>query len=120
LISDFVHRCSKFWTDIDISPYAVIGHGLMIYHGSGVVIGKNTKLGDSCLICQGVTTGQGAPQIGHRVKLWAGAKILGNITLGDDSEVGANAVLLDNLEPNTIAVGVPAKRRIPKTVTPSS
>lgn len=114
ILADFIHRVSKFLTDADISPDAIIGPGLSIYHGSGLVIGKNTRLGANCLVCQGVTTGQGAPQIGDRVKLWAGAKVLGNITIGDDAEVGANAVLLDNLEANTIAVGVPATRRIPK------
>ncbi len=119
LLSDLIHRLSKFVTDADISPYAVIGHGLMIYHGSGVVIGKNTRLGDGCLICQGVTTGSGAPQIGNDVKLWAGAKILGNITIGDHSEVGANAVLTRSLEAHCIAVGVPATRIIRKKQSPS-
>lgn len=114
LLADMLHRLSKFLTQVDISPHAVIGHGLLIYHGSGVVIGKNSKLGARCTVCQGVTTGQGAPQIGNNVKLWAGAKILGNITIGDNSEVGANAVLVESLEPNTIAVGVPANRKIPK------
>ncbi len=113
-LSDAIHRWSKFLTQVDLSPHARIGHGLLIYHGSGVVIGKNTQIGRNCLVCQGVTTGQGAPQIGHGVKLWAGAKVLGNITVGDNSEVGANAVLLKSLEPNTIAVGVPADRKISK------
>lgn len=118
MVADFFHRLSKFLTQVDISPYAVIGHGLFIYHGSGVVIGKNSKLGNRCTVCQGVTTGQGAPQIGNNVKLWAGAKILGNIMIGDNSEVGANAVLLESLEPNTIAVGVPATRKIAKSPIP--
>lgn len=112
--ADGIHRISKFLTMIDLSPYAAIGRGLQIYHGSGVVIGKNTKLGERCLICQGVTTGSGAPKIGNDVKLWAGAKILGNIEIGNHSEVGANAVLLKSLEPNCIAVGVPANRIIRK------
>jgi serine acetyltransferase len=114
IMSDLIHRLSKFLTDTDISPYATIGHGLMIYHGSGVVIGKNTKLGDRCLVCQGVTTGSGAPQIGNNVKLWAGAKILGTITIGDHSEVGANAVLTKSLDAYCIAVGIPATRIISK------
>lgn len=114
IIADLIHRFSKFFTDTDISPFAKIGRGLMIYHGSGVVIGKNTELGERCLVCQGVTTGSGAPKIGNEVKLWAGAKVLGNITIGDRSEVGANAVLLDSIGPDVIAVGVPAKKIIPK------
>lgn len=114
LIADIIHRFSKFITDTDISPFAKIGRGLMIYHGSGVVIGKNTELGERCVVCQGVTTGSGAPKIGNEVKLWAGSKILGNITIGDRSEVGANAVLLDSIGSDVIAVGVPAKKIIPK------
>jgi serine O-acetyltransferase len=114
MISDFIHRFSKFFTDADLSPFAKIGRGLMIYHGSGVVIGKNTELGERCIVCQGVTTGSGAPKIGNDVKLWAGCKILGNIEIGDRSEVGANAVLLESIGPDVIAVGVPAKKLIPK------
>lgn len=114
MLSDTIHRTSKFLTQIDLSPFALIGRGLMIYHGTGVVIGKNTQLGERCLVCQGVTTGSGAPRIGKGVKLWAGAKILGDIEIGDNSEVGANAVLLKSLAPNCIAVGVPADRIIHK------
>lgn len=114
ILSDFIHRLSKFFTDSDLSPFAKIGRGLMIYHGSGIVIGKNTVLGERCIVCQGVTTGSGAPTIGTDVKLWAGAKILGNIVIGDRSEVGANAVLLESIGPDVIAVGVPAKKIIPK------
>lgn len=117
IIADGIHRISKFLTMIDLSPYADIGRGFQIYHGSGVVIGKNTKLGERCLVCQGVTTGSGAPKIGNDVKLWAGAKILGNIEIGDNSEVGANAVLLKSLESNCIAVGVPANHIIRKATT---
>ncbi len=114
ILSDFIHRFSKFFTDSDLSPFAKIGHGLMIYHGSGIVIGKNTELGERCIVCQGVTTGSGAPKIGNDVKLWAGAKILGNIEIGDRSEVGANAVLLKSIGTDVIAVGVPAQKIIPK------
>ncbi len=114
IISDLIHRFSKFFTDSDLSPFAKIGRGLMIYHGSGVVIGKNTELGERCIVCQGVTTGSGAPKIGNDVKLWAGAKILGNIEIGDRSEVGANAVLLKSIGSDVIAVGVPANKIISK------
>lgn len=120
LLSDAIHRFSKFVTDSDLSPFADIGRGLLIYHGSGVVIGKNTKLGERCLVCQGVTTGSGAPRIGNQVKLWAGAKVLGNIEIGDDCEIGANAVVLKSVPPNCIAVGVPANRIIPKSPSPTA
>jgi len=114
LLADGIHRWSKFATQIDISPYARIGRGLLIYHGSGVVIGKNTIIGERCLICQGVTTGNGAPKIGHDVKLWAGAKILGNIEIGDGAEIGANAVVVKSIPADCIAMGVPADRIIQK------
>lgn len=117
ITADGIHRISKFLTMIDLSPYADIGRGLQIYHGSGVVIGKNTKIGERCLVCQGVTTGSGAPKIGNNVKLWSGAKIMGNIEIGNNSEVGANAVLLKSLESDCIAVGVPADRIIRKPLT---
>ncbi len=113
---DLVHRISKLLTHVDISPYATIGRGLNIYHGLSIVIGKNTVFGERCLICQGVTTGSGAPQIGNNVKLWAGAKVMGNISIGDNSEVGANGVLLESLPANCIAVGVPATKIISKAI----
>lgn len=113
-LADVIHRMSKFLTQTDISPYAIIGRGLMIYHGSGVVIGKNTRLGERCIVCQGVTTGSGAPQIGNDVKLWSGAKIFGNISIGDHSEVASNAVLLKSIPSHVIAMGVPANRIISK------
>jgi serine O-acetyltransferase len=111
--ADLIHRISKFLTGSDISPYASIGRGLKIYHGIGVVIGKGTIIGDQCLFCQGATTGHGHPRIGNRVKFWAGAKVFGNITVGDDCEIGANSVLTRSLPANSLALGVPATR-IPK------
>jgi serine acetyltransferase len=117
IMADLIHRISKFFTGSDISPHAEIGKGFKIYHGIGVVIGKGTIIGEQCLACQGATTGHGRPRIGNRVKLWAGAKVLGHITVGDDCEIGANSVLTRSLPANSLALGIPATR-IPKRVKP--
>ncbi len=116
-VADLIHRISKFFTGSDISPQAEIGKGFKIYHGIGIVIGKGTIIGEQCLACQGATTGHGHPRIGNRVKLWAGAKVLGHITVGDDCEIGANSVLTRSISANTLALGVPATR-IPKRIKP--
>ncbi|MCB8943120.1 MAG: hypothetical protein H6658_05145 [Ardenticatenaceae bacterium] len=109
-----VHAFAKFLTHIDISPHAVIGPGLTFYHGLGVVIGKNTKLGSRVTVCQNVTTGGGRPQIGDDVILWAGAKIIGSHQIGDRAEVGANAVVISDVPSDCVAVGIPAQRFLPK------
>ena len=108
-----VHSFSKFLTHVDVSPYAEIGPGVFFYHGLGAVIGKGTKIGARALICQGVTTG-GGPRIGNDVKLWAGAKIIGRVTIGDRAEIGANAVVVRDVPADCTAVGVPVSRLIPK------
>jgi serine O-acetyltransferase len=112
-VADLIHRISKFLTGSDISPHAAIGKGFKIYHGIGIVIGRGTIIGEQCLVCQGATTGHGRPRIGNRVKLWAGAKVMGHITVGDDCEIGANSVLTRSIPANSLALGVPATR-IPK------
>ena len=106
---------SKFLTHIDISPHADIGPGLLFYHGLGTVIGKNTKLGSRVTVCQNVTTGGGHPIIGDDVVLWAGARVIGNVTIGDRAEIGANAVVVRDVPPDCIAVGVPATRIFSKS-----
>ncbi len=108
-----VHAFSKFVTHADISPYAAIGPGLYLYHGLGTVIGKGTVVGADALVCQGVTTG-GGPTIGDGVKLWAGAKVIGRVTVGSGAEIGANGVVISNVPPDVVAVGVPATRFLPK------
>ena len=108
-----VHAFSKFLTHIDISPWAEIGPGLYLYHGLGTVIGKMSRIGERALICQGVTTGEG-PVIGDDVQLWAGAKVIGKVTVGDRVEVGANAVVIRDVPADSLAVGVPA-RVIPRS-----
>jgi serine O-acetyltransferase len=109
----FVHSVSKLITHTDISPNAEIGPGFYLYHGLGTVIGKGTRIGSEAVICQNVTTG-GGPVLGDAVKLWAGAKVIGRVTVGDRSEVGANGVVVDDVPSDVIAVGVPATRFLPK------
>jgi serine acetyltransferase len=112
-IARFVHAFSKLITHVDISPRAEIGPGLHLYHGVGTVIGKGTKIGRNALICQNVTLG-GGPSIGDDVRLWAGAKVIGPVTIGDRAEVGANGVVVADVPQDTIAVGVPATRHLAK------
>jgi serine O-acetyltransferase len=108
-----VHAFAKFLTHVDMSPQATIGPGLYLYHGLGTVIGKGSTIGRNALICQNVTLG-GGPTIGDDVRLWAGAKVIGRVTVGDRSEVGANGVVVSDVPSDTIAVGVPATRHLAK------
>jgi serine O-acetyltransferase len=108
-----MHGFSKFLTNVDISPRADIGPGLHLYHGLGTVIGKGSTIGTNALICQNVTVGGGAV-LGDDVCLWAGAKVIGRLSVGDRAEVGANGVVVGDVPPDTIAVGVPATRLLPK------
>ena len=103
-------------TGIEIHPGAVIGRRLVIDHGMGVVIGETTEIGDDVLIYQGVTLGgtgkdhgKRHPTIGSNVLIGAGAKVLGPFTVGDNSRIAANAVVLTEIPPNSTAVGVPAR-----------
>jgi serine O-acetyltransferase len=113
LPAEVVHAFAKLVTHIDISPLAEIGGGVAFYHGSGAVIGKLTRIGDRVTICQGVTTGMGRPAIGDDVTLWAGAKLIGDVEVGDGAQVGANAVVISDVPAHSIAVGVPATRLLP-------
>ena len=106
----------RFWTGIEIHPGATIGKGLMIDHGMGVVIGETAEIGDNCTIYQGVTlggtgkeVGKRHPTIGNNVLIGAGAKVLGPLTIGDNTKIAANAVVLENISGNSTAVGIPAK-----------
>lgn len=107
---------SKFFTGIEIHPGAKIGKGLFIDHGTGVVIGETAEIGDECTIYQGVTLGgtgkdQGKrhPTLGNNVMVGCGAKVLGPFRVGDNVKIAANAVVLDSIEDNATAVGVPAR-----------
>ena len=102
-------------TGIDINPGATIGEYFSIDHGTGVVIGETAVIGDDVMIYQGVTlggtgkdTGKRHPTIGNNVMIGAGAKVLGPFKVGDNSNIAAGAVVLDEIPPNCTAVGVPA------------
>jgi serine O-acetyltransferase len=101
---------------VDINPAARIGIGIMLDHGTSIVIGETAVVGDNCSILQGVTlggtgkeTGDRHPKIGANVLLSVGAKVLGNINVGDCSVVGAGSVVLKDVPPRTTVAGVPAK-----------
>lgn len=113
-----ISQAIRFFTGIEIHPGAVIGRRLFIDHGMGVVIGETAQIGDDVLIYHGVTlggTGHGRgkrhPTIGNRVIIGAGAKLLGDIELGDDCAVGSNAVVVRSAPPWTTLTGIPAVAR---------
>lgn len=101
-------------TGIEIHPGATIGKGLFIDHGSGVIIGETTIIGDNVTLYQGVTlggtgkeTGKRHPTIEDNVMISAGAKIIGSFTVGENSKIGAGSVVLKEVPPNSTVVGVP-------------
>lgn len=105
-------------TGIEIHPGATIGRRFFIDHGMGVVIGETSEIGDDVMIYHGVTLGGRSlakvkrhPTIGDRVTIGAGAKVLGPITIGADSAIGANAVVVKNAPPESIITGIPATWR---------
>ncbi len=114
LFARMLSQASRILTGIEIHPAAQIGHRLFIDHGTGVVIGETSIVGDDVTIYQGVTLGgtgkekgKRHPTIGNRVVIGAGAKILGNIRIGDNSRVGAGSVVLRDVPDNSTIVGVP-------------
>ncbi len=115
-IARLISQTARFFTGIEIHPGATIGKGLMIDHGSGVVIGETTIIGDDCTLYQGVTlggtgkdTGKRHPTLGNNVMVGSGAKVLGPFVVGDNSKIASNAVVLSEIPPNSTAVGVPAR-----------
>ena len=115
-IARLLSQIARFFTLIEIHPGAQLGHGILIDHGCGVVIGETAVVGDNCTIYQGVTLGgvgtqkgKRHPTLGNNVTVGAGAKILGSFEVGDNCTIAANAVLLKPLENNITAVGVPAR-----------
>lgn len=105
-------------TGIEIHPGATIGRGLFIDHGCGVVIGEQTVIGDNVTLYQGVTLGgtgkekgkkKRHPTIGNNVIISTGAKVLGSFTVGENAKIGAGAVVLSEVPPNTTVVGIPAR-----------
>lgn len=120
IIHMLIQRSVEIFTGISIPPTAAIGKGLMIEHFGGIVINSGSKIGDFCTISHCVTIGNKrpggkAPVIGDNVYICVGAKILGDITIGDNCIVGANAVVLENVPANSVVVGVPAK--VVKTIS---
>lgn len=108
-------RCVRK-TNIEIHPGATIGKRFFIDHGTGVVIGETTVIGNDCTIYQGVTlggtgkdSGKRHPTLGNNVLVGSGAKILGPFTVGDNCNIAAGAVVLQEIPPNCTAVGVPAR-----------
>jgi serine O-acetyltransferase len=112
---------SEILTGIDLPCEAKLGRRFRIDHFGGIVISGDAVFGDDCIIRNGVTVGlrhtgqRGAPVIGNRVDIGAGAKVLGSIRIGDDVAIGANAVVITDVPSNSIAVGVPAKILVRKS-----
>ncbi|MHA7304015.1 serine O-acetyltransferase EpsC [Arthrobacter sp. TMN-49] len=111
-------QLTRFATGIEIHPGATIGRRFFIDHGMGVVIGETAEIGEDVMIYHGVTLGGRSlaktkrhPTIGSRVTIGAGAKVLGPIHIGDDSAVGANAVVVKDAPANSILTGIPATVR---------
>jgi len=123
-ISRAISQLARFFTGIEIHPGAKIGKGLFIDHGTGVVIGETTEIGDNVTLYQGVTLGGTGKDKGKRhptieddVVVGAGAKILGPIKIGAGSKIGANAVVLKDVLAKATAVGIPARVIFMKTLT---
>jgi serine O-acetyltransferase len=115
LLSRVISQTVRFFTGVEIHPAAQIGPGFFIDHGHGVVIGETTIIGSNVTLYQGVTLGGTGKECGKRhptlkdnVVVGAGAKILGNLTLGDSSKVGAGSVVVRDVPDHATVVGIPA------------
>lgn len=111
-----VSQWSKMWTGIEIHPAAKIGRRLVIDHGTGIVIGETTEIGDDCLLYQGVTlggtgkdVGKRHPTLGNNVMVGAGAKVLGPFRVGNNARIAANSIVLREVPDNATVVGVPGR-----------
>jgi serine O-acetyltransferase len=111
-----ISQISRFFTGIEIHPGAKIGRRLFIDHGMGVVIGETCEIGDNVTIFQGVTLGGTGKEKGKRhptikdnALIATGAKVLGSITIGENSKIGAGSVVLKEVPPNSTVVGVPGR-----------
>jgi len=116
VLARLISQTARFFTGIEIHPGAAIGEGLFIDHGMGVVIGETAEIGRDVTLFQGVTLGgtgkekgKRHPTIGDNVIIAAGAKVLGSFKVGDGAKVGAGAVVLREVPPNTTVVGVPGR-----------
>lgn len=115
-IGRFVSHVNRFLTGIEIHPAARIGPGFFIDHGMGVVIGETTEIGENVTLYQGVTLGGTSlerkkrhPTIGNNVIIGSGAKILGPFRVGDNSKIGSGTVVVKEVPPNSVVVGVPGR-----------
>ena len=115
-VARLLSQLARLFTGVEIHPGASIGRRFFIDHGAGIIIGETAVIGDDVLLFQGVTLGgtgkdQGKrhPTLGDRVVVGAGAKILGNITIGSDTRVGANSVVLHDVPAHSTVVGIPGK-----------
>ncbi len=115
-VARFVSHVSRFLTAIEIHPAARIGPGLFIDHGAGVVIGETAEVGENVTLLQGVTLGGTSlkrekrhPTLGNDVVVGAGAKIIGAFKIGDGSRIGAGSVVVREVPPNSVVVGVPGR-----------
>ena len=111
-----VNTFSRFLTGIDIHPGAKLGPGLFIDHGMGLVIGETAELGSNVTLYQGVTLGgtgkekgKRHPTIGNNVVVSSGAKVLGSFKVGDNSQIGSGSVVLHEVPPNSVVVGIPGR-----------
>ena len=111
-----ISQIARFFTLIEIHPGAVLGHGILIDHGCGIVIGETTVVGDNCTIYQGVTLGgvgtkkgKRHPTIGDYVVVACGAKVLGSFTVGEGAKIGAGSVVLKAVPPHSTVVGIPGR-----------
>ena len=116
LLARGISQISRRRTGIEIHPGAKIGKRLVIDHGMGIVIGETAEIGDDCLLYHGVTlggtgkeSGKRHPTIGNNVLIGTGAKVLGPFTVGDNSRIAANSVVLSEIPADSTAVGVPAR-----------
>ena len=116
LIARMISHISRFLTGIEIHPAVKIGKNIFIDHGMGIVIGETTIIGDNVSIYQGVTLGgtkwekkKRHPTINDNVIIGAGAKVLGPISVGKNSKIGANSVVTRNVPSNTTVIGIPAR-----------
>jgi len=128
LVARMVSQFCRFLTGVEIHPGATIGRRFFIDHGTGVVIGATTEIGDDVMLYHGVTLGgrstsQGKrhPTVGNGVMIGAGATVLGAVTIGDRTQIGAQAVVVHDVPADSVVVGIPAVARARTTgATPDS
>ncbi len=129
LLARVVSELARWLTGVEIHPGAKIGRGVFIDHGMGVVIGETAEIGDDVTLYQGVTLGgtgkergKRHPTIGRGTMVGVGAKVLGNIVVGDDCKIGAAAVVVHSVPPKCTVVGIPGRivRRNGRRVGPAS